>query len=178
MRGPTRTGRIRRFDHWVGENAASTIGSGPMAFRTDVQRLVHEKIGPWLREYFGPRARVRDDVPLAELTFGSALTQVGVFPRGDTEAVIVSRSYLVAGARLDAELYTHLLRVNAERDRMGAFGIDADGQILFQHAILGTSCSRSELLASVSAVARAADDFDDEIVWRWGGQRVGLPTAG
>jgi hypothetical protein len=144
-----------------------------MGFKTAAQRACYDKIAPWVRELFGEAAVVRDDLPLVDITVGSAHAQVGVFPRGDDETVIVTRAYLVAGAWLDQDLMEFLLHRNAERERFGAFGIDADGQILFQHAIVGSTCDRQELQASVAAVVHAADEFDDEIVKRWGGSRVG-----
>jgi len=45
------------------------------------------------------------------------------------------------------------------------------GDVLFQHTIVGSTCDPAELEASVREVLEIADDYDDKIVSRWGGQR-------
>jgi hypothetical protein len=102
---------------------------------------------------------------------GSAVAQIAVYPWGDDDAVICTRSYVVRGPELRPDLLEHLLRENADM-RFGAFGIDDDGDILFEHSICGSTCDLEELKASVVAVARTADRYDDDIVARWGGQRA------
>ena len=44
------------------------------------------------------------------------------------------------------------------------------GTVLLTHTILGDSMDREELYGSVSAIARVADDLDDQIVTAFGGQ--------
>jgi hypothetical protein len=55
--------------------------------------------------------------------------------------------------------------------RFGAFGIDSEGDIFFEHTIIGTKCSIDELRASVVAVINAADEYDDKIMAQYGGRR-------
>ena len=43
---------------------------------------------------------------------------------------------------------------------------------MFEHSLVGESCDRLELNHSVTTVIRIADNYDDEIVVRWGGQRA------
>jgi hypothetical protein len=56
---------------------------------------------------------------------------------------------------------------------LGGFGLAIDenerGAILLTHTILGDTMDREELYASVSAIARVADDLDDNIVSAFGG---------
>lgn len=70
-----------------------------------------------------------------------------------------------------ADLQSHLLRENAEM-RFGAFSVNDAGDILFEHTIVGSTCDPNELEASVHAVLAAADNYDDQIVQRWGGERA------
>ena len=142
-----------------------------MNFANASQRLAYDRISAWLPELFGDRVIPRRDVPAFVVAVGSALVQTGVHPWGEDDATITSRAYVVRGARPDPELLKFLLRRNADM-RFGAFGIDDEGNVIFEHTIVGSTCDRVELAASVVAVARVADDYDDRIVARWGGRRA------
>jgi hypothetical protein len=78
---------------------------------------------------------------------------------------------VVTKVELTPDLMKYLLRCNYDMT-LGAFGIDDAGDIFFEHTILGSSCDKSELRASVGAIAFVADKYDDEIVGRWGGERA------
>lgn len=142
-----------------------------MEFETEAQRACYERIAPWIKEIFGEFATTRSDAPVFGVALGSAYTVVAVFPWGDDDAVIGVRSYVVTGVELTPELMRYLLECN-NSIRFGAFGIDTDGDIFLEHAIVGSSCDKNELKASTCAVALMADKFDDEIVARWGGERA------
>ena len=66
-------------------------------------------------------------------------------------------------------LLAHNLRL-----MFGGFGLSVDdggkGAIVLTHTILGDGMDRVELYASVSAIARVADDLDDQIVATYGGK--------
>jgi len=64
-----------------------------------------------------------------------------------------------------------LLRKNDDM-RFGAFGLDRDMDIFFEHTIVGSTCDKEELRATVMAVLQTADKYDDEIVAKWGGERA------
>lgn len=75
------------------------------------------------------------------------------------------------GSRIDADLMQFLLQKNATTI-FGAFGVSPEGFVLFTHAILATSLDPRELGASVNIVLGMADQFDDQIVARWGGKTM------
>jgi hypothetical protein len=54
----------------------------------------------------------------------------------------------------------------------GAFGLDVNGDIIFEHSIVGSTCDKKELESSVRAVLEIADKYDDKIVAEWGGMRA------
>jgi hypothetical protein len=124
-----------------------------------------------MKELFGELVMMRDDAPVMFVMMGSAVAQVAVMPWGDDDATITTRAYVVTGAELTPDLMLYLLQKN-EKMRFGAFGVDEDGDILFEHTIVGSSCDKNELKVSVLAVLRTADEYDDEIVARWGGERA------
>jgi hypothetical protein len=138
-------------------------------FKSEAQRACHEQVSKWMKEIFGELAASRNDAPLFGVALGSAFAQVAVLPWGQDDAVICTRAYVVTGAEMTPELIHYLLRQNASMG-FGAFGLDDD--VFFDHTIVGSTCSKNELKASVVAVVGTADRLDDEIVARWGGQRA------
>lgn len=142
-----------------------------MEFRTAAQKACYEKITPWMKELFGEFVMFRNDAPAMAVVIGSAVAQVGVIPWGNDDTTINTRAYVVTGAEATPELMHFLLREN-DNMRFGAFGLDNDDDVFFEHAIVGSACDKSELKASVMAVVVTADQYDDKIVARWGGQRA------
>lgn len=142
-----------------------------MEFKTASQKACYEKIGPWMKEIFGDFAQARPDMPVFGVVVGSALAQIAVYPWGDDDATICTRAYVVTGAEITPDLMMFLLRSNDDM-RFGAFGLDRDNDIFFEHTIVGSTCDKEELKASVFAVVMTADRYDDQIMARWGGQRA------
>ena len=142
-----------------------------MEFQTDPQKQCYEKIAPWMKELFGTFARPREDVPAFVVLIGSAVAQIGVSPWGVDNSTITTRSYVVTGVELSADLMHFLLQEN-DKMRFGAFGVDRENDIFFEHTIVGASADIEELKASVMAVILTADQYDDKLIERWGGQRA------
>jgi hypothetical protein len=140
-------------------------------FRSAAQKACYEKIVPWMKELFGEFVMLRNDAPAMAVVIGSAIAQVGVIPWGNDDATINTRAYVVTGAEATPELMHYLLR-ETDNMRFGGFGLDSDDDVFFEHAIVGSTCDKPELKASVMAVVVTADQYDDKIVARWGGQRA------
>jgi hypothetical protein len=142
-----------------------------MEFKTEAHRACYEKIGQWLRELQGEdNVRPRTDSTMFGIGRGSAYITVLVWPNGEQDAWVSTRSWVVTKVELTPDLMKYLLRKNYDMT-LGAFGIDDAGDIFFEHTILGSSCDKEELRASVGMVSFIADKYDDEIVGRWGGER-------
>lgn len=142
-----------------------------MEFQNPMQESCYNKIAVWMQELFGKFPCARPDVPGLGLLMGSALVEVLVFPWGEDDAIINTRSYVVTGAELTPDLMLFLLKENSLM-LFGAFGVDEQGDILFEHTIVGSTCDQKELESSVNAVLQVADDYDDIIVQKWGGERA------
>lgn len=142
-----------------------------MQFQSQLQEACYNKIAIWMRELFGKFPCARPDVPGLGLFMGSALVEVLVFPWGDDDAIINTRSYVVSDIELSPELMSFLLKENSQM-MFGAFGVDDNGDILFEHTIVGSTCDKKELESSVKAVLEVADEYDDIIVQQWGGKRA------
>jgi hypothetical protein len=104
---------------------------------------------------------------------GSSYVMVNVVPWGSDRAIVRCVAQLVKGVRMEAGLALQLLRLNSVL-RFGAFAYVKDGDlVLFLHSILGgETLDAPELLATIRDVALIADDWDDKILSRFGGQRM------
>ena len=141
----------------------------------DFQHANHEKVynqvGAFLKEMFGEMVHPRTEFPSYVLPMGSTYANVNVYAWGDDDATVNVRAYVVLGAEMTSELMMFLLRQNDDF-RFGAFGLDKDNDIFFEHSIVGSTLDKEELKASVLAVVGTADRFDDEIQRKWGGRRM------
>jgi hypothetical protein len=119
-----------------------------------------------------PAYRKVDD-SLYVIKQGSAYVMVAVVPWGQHKACVRCTAQLVKGIKLDARLATQLLELNSFL-RFGAFAWDPQqGTVLFVHSILGgTTLDSDELLATLRDVALIADEYDDKLMAKYGGQRM------
>lgn len=119
-----------------------------------------------------PAYRKVDDA-LYVIKQGSAYVMINVVPWGAHRAMVRCTAQLVKGVTLSGALASQLLELNAHL-RFGAFGWEAaEETILFTHTILGgTTLDPEELVATLSDVALIADDYDDRLMAKYGGQRM------
>lgn len=141
-----------------------------MEFQTNAQRDCYERISPWMFEIFGGGVLTFDE-PLFIINLGSAVASTRVIPWETDDALITTRSYVVTDIELTPELTYYLLREN-NGIRFGRFALDAENDIVFEHSLVGSTCDQIELEYSVHTVVKLADNYDDEIVARWGGKRA------
>jgi len=142
-----------------------------MEFATAAHKSVFERVQPMLKELFGEMAVPHPDFPAFGIRMGSAFANISVVPWGPDSATVNVRAWVVTGAELTPELMRYLLAKN-DQVVFGGFGIDEQGDIFFQTTLLGPSCDKPGLHTAVLSVVQTADDLDDEIVSRWGGQRA------
>ncbi len=104
---------------------------------------------------------------------GSSYVMVNIVPFGEERALVRCSAQLVKGVVMEEHLAIELLRLNAQL-RFGAFAYDkVDGLVLFIHSILGgPTLDAAELLATLTDVAIIADEYDDKIIGRYGGQTM------
>ena len=119
-----------------------------------------------------PAFRKIDDA-LYVIKQGSAYVMISVVPWGDNQAMVRCVAQLVKGIDVDGPLAKQLLELNAHL-RFGAFSWDpAEHTVLFGQTILGgTTLDPEELLATLRDVALIADEYDDKLMKKYGGQRM------
>ncbi|NJP07647.1 MAG: YbjN domain-containing protein [Chloroflexaceae bacterium] len=142
-----------------------------MEFLTDAQRECYEKITPWMHELFGEQVKTEAESPIFHVMVGAAFVFVQVSAWGETDSTITARTYVASGTELTSELMLFLLREN-DTMRFGAFGIDEDKDIVFQHGIVGSTCDQNELEATIKSVIDTVDRYDEHIVNTWGGTKA------
>src|SRR4030095_10551670 len=143
-----------------------------MEFKTDAHKRVYDQARGYLHPLFGERnVKGMDDTFV--LQEGSTFVYVRAFPIGAKKAGVEVFAYVVVDVEVTEQLMRYLLTYNL-RLILGAFGLargEGDkGTVLLTHSILGDSMDSEELYGSVSAIARVADDLDEQIVTAFGGQ--------
>lgn len=119
-----------------------------------------------------PAYRKVDD-SLYVIKQGSAYVMINIVPWGKDRAMVRCTAQLVKGINVDAKLAMQLLELNGML-RFGSFAYNpAEETVLFIHTILGgATLDPDELLATLRDVALVADDYDDKLVDKYGGQRM------
>jgi hypothetical protein len=143
-----------------------------MEFKTEAHQRAYEKAQGFLHTLFGEvNVKVMDDTFV--LQEGSTFVYVRAFPVGAKKSGVEVFAYVVVDVDVTEQLMRYLLTYNL-RLILGGFGLargEGDkGTVLLTHTILGDSMDRDELYGSVSAIARVADDLDEQIVTAFGGR--------
>ena len=102
--------------------------------------------------------------------YGSTVVEISVDPYGPDEVMVMIMSYCVQGVRADDRLLRTLLELNHSLP-FGAFSLVED-DIFFHHALFGRTLERPNLLNAVASVSTIADEYDDEIAAKFGGERA------
>ena len=100
--------------------------------------------------------------------FGSTVLEISVDPYGPEEAVVRVMAYCVQGAQVDESLLEGLLELNHGLP-VGSFSV-VGTDVFFSHSLFGRNLEPRNFLGTMAAVATVADDYDDRIVARYGGE--------
>ena len=119
-----------------------------------------------------PAYRKVDD-SLYVIKQGSAYVMINVVPWGKDKACVRCTAQLVKGMVMDHKLAMQLLELNSFL-RFGAFAWDPQGEtVLLVHSILGgATLDPDELMATLRDLALVADEYDDKLRAKYGGQRM------
>jgi type III secretion system-like peptide-binding chaperone len=138
-----------------------------MRFEHEVQEQTFYRVEEYLRELF--------DEPYHEpetdhfyVRYGTTVLEISVEPYGPEEAVVTVMSYCVQDVEVSEELLLGLLELNHTL-LFGSFSL-VGSDIFLAYSLFGHSLQRRNLLGAIAAVATLADDYDDRIVEKYGGQ--------
>ncbi len=138
-----------------------------MEFENEIQQETHAKLEEYLSELFEDAYHDPENNHFY-VRYGTTVLEISIEPYGPEEAAVTIMSYCVQDVELDEELLRKLLELN-HRIPFGCFST-AGNNIFFSHSLFGRTLSRSNLITAISAVATFADDYDDQIVAKYGGQ--------
>ncbi|HXG65030.1 MAG TPA: hypothetical protein VNO70_07970 [Blastocatellia bacterium] len=143
-----------------------------MEFKNEAHKRAFEKTRDYLRHIFGEvNVRVLDGIFMMQE--GTTFVYVRAFPISEKNAGVEVFSYVVVDVDVTADLMRFLLTYNLKLV-LGAFGLtvgeNGKGSVLLTHTLLGDHMQPEELYATVSAIARVADDLDTQIVAAFGGK--------
>lgn len=102
------------------------------------------------------------------LKFGSTILEISIRPFDEDNAVVEILAYCVQGVEASLELYRELLALNSQVP-LGAFSA-VGSDVFFSHSFLGRKLHAEQLITSLSSVAAVADEYDEKIVERFGGE--------
>lgn len=136
-------------------------------FHTQCQEEVYRQVKSYLDELVDEHF---DDASHCDfyLKYGSTVLEISIDPYEEDDAVIEVLAFCVQGVTPTFELTEELLRLNAEVP-LGAFSM-VGPDIFFSHSFLGRRLRGEQLIASLDAVASIADDYDDRIIAKYGGE--------
>lgn len=142
-----------------------------MEFKTQAHRQAYETTRGYLHTLFG-EVNVKTVDEAFILQEGSTFVYLRPFAIGEKKSGVEIFSYVVIDIDVTEELMRFLLTYNL-RLTLGAFGLSINesgkGTVILTNTILADKMDRDELYGSVSAIARVADDIDDQIVKSFGG---------
>ncbi|HSP16415.1 MAG TPA: YbjN domain-containing protein [Thermoanaerobaculia bacterium] len=136
-------------------------------FHTECQEEVYRQVKSYLDELVDEHF---DDSEHCDfyLKYGSTVLEISIEPYEDDDAVIEVLAFCVQGVEPSFELTKELLRLNSEVP-LGAFSMVGQ-DVFYSHSFLGRRLRPEQLIASLDSVASIADDYDDHIISRYGGE--------
>jgi hypothetical protein len=152
-------------------SATTTSKTGPQsAVKSAAVRGACQRIEQLLSK--SPAYRKIEDA-LYVIKQGSTLVMVSVHPWRQTHAVVRLVAQLVKGVTMEVPLALELLEINAVL-RFGAFAYVPAGEvILFCHTMADRELSdEDEFMETIRDFALVADEYDDRISARYGGQTM------
>lgn len=136
-------------------------------FHTQCQEEVYRQVKKYLDELVEEHF---DDAQHCDfyLKYGSTVLEITIEPYEEDDAIIEVLAFCVQGVEPSPELMQELLHLNSEV-LLGAFSMVGDG-VFFSHSFLGRRLRPEQLMASLEVVATISDEYDEQIVSRFGGE--------
>ena len=136
-------------------------------FHTQCQEEVYRQVKSYLDELVEEHF---DDAQHCDfyLKYGSTVLEISINPYEEDDAVIEVLAFCVQGVEPSPDLMQDLLLLNSEL-LIGAFSM-VYGDVFFSHSFLGRRLRPEQLIASLDSVASISDEYDEQIVSKYGGE--------
>ncbi len=138
-----------------------------MRFAHAIHEETYRRVADYLPDFFEHPFHDDEDGHFY-VRYGSTVLEIAVDPYGPQEAAVKITSYCVQGTEITAGLLHNLLEINHSIP-FGAFSAVGD-DVFFSHSVFGRDLTPRALLTAIAAVANVADEFDDLIAEKYGGQ--------
>lgn len=138
------------------------------SFQTPHQKEVYERVKSYLDDLVDEHF---DDAEHCDfyLKYGSTVIEISIAPYEEADdAVIEILAYCVQGVEPSKDLMRELLEFNS-RVQLGAFSM-VDRDVFYSHTFLGRHLQPDQLIASLDSVATVSDEYDEQIIDRYGGE--------
>jgi len=132
-----------------------------------VQQETFTKVKEYLGEFFEEPYHDPENNHFY-VRYGTTVLEISVEPYGSEEAIVTVMSYCVQDVEMEEDLLLGLLELNHQL-LCGSFSV-VGNDIFFAHSLFGSTLEPRDLLRVITSVANLADDYDDRIVARYGGQ--------
>ena len=139
----------------------------PKEFHTHCQEEVYRQVKTYLDELVEEHFDDADHCDFY-LKYGSTVLEISIDPYEEDDAVIEVLAFCVQGVEQTFELMAELLKLNAEVP-LGAFSMVGQ-DIFYSHSFLGRRLRPEQLIASLDSVASISDEYDEQIVEKYGGE--------
>ena len=128
----------------------------------EVYRSVKSHLDDLVEEHF-------DDAEHCDfyLKYGSTVLEISIEPYEEDDAVLEILAFVVQDVEPSFELMRELLQINSEV-ALGAFSV-VGRDVFFSHSFLGRRLQAEQLIASLEIVATISDEYDEQIVQKYGG---------
>ena len=128
----------------------------------EVYRTVKSHLDELVEEHF-------DDAEHCDfyLKYGSTGLEISIEPYEEDDAVVEILAFVVQDVEPSFELMRELLLLNSEV-ALGAFSL-VGRDVFFSHSFLGRRLQGEQLIASLEIVASISDEYDEQIVQKYGG---------
>ena len=136
-------------------------------FHTQCQEEVYRQVKSYLDELVDEHF---DDAEHCDfyLKYGSTVLEISIDPFEEDDAVVEVLAFVVQGVDPTFDLAKELLQLNAAVP-LGAFSL-LGNDIFYSHSFLGRRLRPEQFIASLDAVASIADEYDDLLVAKYGGE--------
>lgn len=138
-----------------------------MTFANVIQEETHHKLREYLDELFEEPFH-DPETDHWYVRYGSTVLEISNEPYGPEESVVTIMAYCVQGVEIEDRLLRNLLKLN-HQIHFGSFSLVGD-DLFLSHSLFGRTLTRPNLLTAISAVAELSDEYDDQIVEKYGGQ--------
>jgi hypothetical protein len=150
-----------------GSRIITAMSRKARAFKTSCQEETYWKVRGLLDELVDEHF---DDAEHCDfyVKFGTTVVEISIDPFDDDNAVVEVLAFCAQGVEPTAELMRELLELNAGIS-LGAFSL-VGNDVYFSHTFIGRGLSAEELIASLTSVAAISDEYDEQIVAKYGGE--------